>query len=216
MWKVSDQRPPPRRASFSSGYPSSTLIELKPYGSKNCLANFWIPTWRAPSEGRFRESDPCRRRRVSRLASVALPLLGGPCCRVAALPSRRARECAVITRCAVTTCGPPVPILFRPWPLGFDVLMPSFLKNCLLSFLSPFSFSPCICPPFHPYRVKALALLRVPPKCKVSFVQHVWISGEHVVPCGEVGSMPTLNKIESGTRAASPALMPPRRIEIPL
>ncbi len=26
-----------------------------------------------------------------------------------ALPSRRARECAVITRCAVTTCGPPVP-----------------------------------------------------------------------------------------------------------
>jgi hypothetical protein len=100
---------PPMGASFSSGYPSSTLIELKPYGSKNCLANFWIPTWRVPSEGRFRESDPCRRRRVSRLAAVALPLLGGPCCRVAALPSRRARECAVIRRCAVTTCGPPVP-----------------------------------------------------------------------------------------------------------
>jgi hypothetical protein len=76
---------------------------------ENCLPNFWIPTWRVPSEGRFRKSDQCRRRRVSRLAAVALPLLGGPCCRVAALPSRRARECAVITRCAVTTCGPPVP-----------------------------------------------------------------------------------------------------------
>jgi hypothetical protein len=83
------------------------LIELKPHGSKNCLANFW--TWRAQSEGQFRESNPCRRRLVSRLAAVAIPLLGGPCCRVAALPSRRARECAVITRCAVTTCGPPIP-----------------------------------------------------------------------------------------------------------
>ena len=73
------------------------------------FGKLWIPTWRAPSEGRFRESDPCRRQRVSRLAAVALPLLCGPCCRVAALPSRRARECAVIRRCAVTTCGPPVP-----------------------------------------------------------------------------------------------------------
>ena len=53
---------------------------------------------------------------MSRLAAVALSLLGGPCCRVAALPSRRARRCAEIMRCAVTTCGPPVPILFRPWP----------------------------------------------------------------------------------------------------
>ena len=146
---------PPMGASFSSGYPSSTLIELKPYGSKNCLANFWIPTWRVPSEGRFRESDPCRRRRVSRLAAVALPLLGGPCCRVAALPSRRARECAVIRRCAVTTCGPPVPILFRPWPAWLR-RAGTFISEifCLLYFSSPcllVSLSPCLLVSLSPF-----------------------------------------------------------------
>ena len=158
---------PPMGASFSSGYPSSTLIELKPYGSKNCLANFWIPTWRVPSEGRFRESDPCRRRRVSRLAAVALPLLGGPCCRVAALPSRRARECAVIRRCAVTTCGPPVLILFRPWPAWLR-RAGTFISEKFVSFPSHLlvSFSPFLLvsfllfslymPPFPPIPCEGL------------------------------------------------------------
>jgi hypothetical protein len=39
---------PPRRASFSSGYPSSTLIELKPWGSKNMFGKLLDPDLAGP------------------------------------------------------------------------------------------------------------------------------------------------------------------------